>query len=158
VRWRREDQAARYMPFAPADREALAKRLAGTSSDLVDRSVTEYRWMVLCCGSVIGTVAALSPSWTMGYVEISYHLEQQFHRRGIGKRAVAELVRLLFTQPDLHHVFATVSHDNLASRALLESLGFRHEGTLREHLRINGKCVDQCIYGVLRQEWDVDGT
>jgi ribosomal-protein-alanine N-acetyltransferase len=155
--WRSEPQALRYMPLAPVTVESLAGRLAQTSADLGDRAASEYRWMVRADGVVVGTVAALRPSWAMGYVEIAYHLGERDHRRGIGTRALAALLDLLYAQPELNHVWATVSHDNVPSRRLLERLGFVHEGTLREHFVIGGVHVDQCVYGLLRREWGSRG-
>lgn len=156
AQWRSEPHAQRHMPMQPISASDLKKRLAETSSDLSNRSVTEYRWMIRIGTQPVGTVAVLRPSWSMGYAEISYHIGERFHRRGIGKRAVVLLIDRLFAVPEMHHLFATVSHDNVASRTLLEALGFRHEGTLREHFRIGSARVDQRVYGLLRREWSAN--
>ena len=42
---------------------------------------------------------------------------------------------------------------NERSRKLFESLGFKHEGTLRQNVWKNGGFYDDTIYGLLRDEW-----
>lgn len=151
--WRTDKGARTFMPLEASSPDELAKRITRSSPDLSDRSATEYRWMVESDDQVVGTVAALKPSWKMGCAEISYHIGVEFQRRGIGSKAVAQLIERLLSQPQLHHIFATVSHENCPSCRLLNRLGFVVEGVMREHFFINGKYVDQCLYGLLRDEW-----
>lgn len=154
VQWRGEAASQRFNPLLPLATEELASRLSGYySSDLRDRARTEYRWMVTLGDELIGTVAAMNPSWSMGHIEIGYMLAASHHRRGLGTRVVALLVDKLFRETELHRVFATVSVENVASLKLLERLGFIREGVLREHYLIQGRRVDEVLYGLLRHEW-----
>ena len=153
--WREEAASQRFNPLFRLTVEDLEKRLRSyCASDLTDRRRTEYRWMVEANDQVVGTVSAVNPSWSMGYVEIGYMLAEEHHGRGLGTRAVALLVEKLFGETKLHRVYATVSVENLASIRLLERLGFRREGVMREHYLIQGRRVDEVIYGLLRHEWE----
>ena len=58
-----------------------------------------------------------------------------------------------FDAHDLNRVQADVDTRNLASRGVLEKLGFLHEGTLREDCVVNGEVSDSWVYGLLRREW-----
>jgi len=64
-------------------------------------------------------------------VEESVYIHQDFHRRGIGK---AILVELLKRAKDLghHRVIAAISGDQEPSMALHESMGFTERGRLTE--------------------------
>jgi [ribosomal protein S5]-alanine N-acetyltransferase len=153
--WRGEEASQRFNPLFPLPVEELARRLATfCSGDLRNRQHTEYRWMVALGDEVIGTVSAMNPSWGMGYVEIGYMLGERYHGRGYGRRAVALLVEKLFSETRLHRVYATVSVENASSIRLLERLGFTREGVMREHYLIQGRRVDEVIYGLLRPEWE----
>jgi ribosomal-protein-alanine N-acetyltransferase len=110
--------------------------------------------MVQLGDEVIGTLSAMNPSWGMGYIEIGYMLAASHHGRGLGTRAVALLVAKLFRETELYRIFATISVENIASIKLLERLGFIREGVLREHYLIQGRRVDEAIYGLLRHEWE----
>ena len=153
--WRGEEASQRFNPLFPLTVDELARRLANYSgSDLSDRRRAEYRWMVEAGDGVVGTVSAMSPSWSMGYVEIGYMLGEQYHGRGYGTRAVSLLVEKLFRETDLHRVYATVSVENAPSIRLLERLDFAREGVMREHYLIQGRRVDEIIFGILRHEWE----
>jgi ribosomal-protein-alanine N-acetyltransferase len=154
-RWRSEAASQRFNPLFQLTVDELAHRLKNVcSSDLFERRRSEYRWMIECGTEIIGTVSAMNLSWSMGYVEIGYMLGEEHHGRGHGTRAVALLVEKLFGETRLHRVYATVSVENDASIRLLERLGFTREGVMREHYLIQGRRVDEVIYGLLRPEWE----
>lgn len=153
--WRAESASQRFNPLFPLTTEDLVRRLKDYyGSDLSDRRRSAYRWMVALGDEVIGTVSAMNPSWSMGYIEIGYMLAERHHGHGHGTRAVALLTDKLFRETDLHRVYATVSVENAASMRLLERLGFMREGMMREHYLIQGRRVDEVIFGVLRREWE----
>ncbi|HEX5709681.1 MAG TPA: GNAT family protein [Pyrinomonadaceae bacterium] len=153
-RWRNEPATQRFNPLYPLSVEALAERLAHhCAADLRDRSRYEFRWMVARGAEVIGTVSVSNVSWGMGYAEIGYMLAESHHGRGLGTRAVALLVDKLFGETDLERLYALVATENTPSRRLLERLGFRSEGVMREHYVIQGARVDEVVYGLLRREW-----
>jgi len=55
---------------------------------------------------------------------------------------------------NLHRLCLTVFSYNEAAIALYRQLGFRHEGTYREHLQRDGQRHDMHLYGILRREWE----
>lgn len=151
--WREEPVGLRHNPMVPSCIDDLAARLELSGSDLSDRTRAEYRWMVELDGELVGTVSLKAPVWHMGHAEISYMVGERHHGRGIGTRAVALLVDLVFEGTDLHRLFALVAAENHPSRRLLARLGFVEEGVLREHFRIGERLVDEVVYGLLRREW-----
>jgi ribosomal-protein-alanine N-acetyltransferase len=153
-RWREQPSSQRHNPLFPLTVGDLTRRLSTVcTSDLTDRTRYEYRWIVELGGEAIGTVATERPAWGMGYAEIGYMLSDTHHGRGYGTRAVALLVDKLFRETKLHRIFALISVENMPSRRLVERLGFINEGQMREHYRIQGRRVDEIIYGLLRHEW-----
>ena len=154
MRWREQASSQRFNPLLPLPVDYLSHRLATVcTSDLSDRRRTEYRWLIDFKGEPIGTVAVMNPSWSMGYAEIGYMLCESKQSRGFGTRAVALLVDKLFTETDLHRIYAMIAPDNTASIRLVERLGFMREGRMREHYLIQGRRVDEVVYGLLRREW-----
>jgi RimJ/RimL family protein N-acetyltransferase len=153
-RWRHQADARRFMPFAAATLADLEARVARCGSDPLDRTKAEYRWWVRVGDEIVGTVAVPQVWWAMETAEIAYHLDEAWIGRGVGTAAVRALVDLLFTRGGLRRLVATVSVDNARSIRLLERLGFVREGTMREAYRIEGRLVDQHVYGLLRREHD----
>jgi RimJ/RimL family protein N-acetyltransferase len=72
---------------------------------------------------------------------------------GYGTAASELIVDYAFTERNLHRVEARVIETNTASRRIWESLGFEHEGVLRESEFMDGEYRDMHLYGVLADEW-----
>jgi len=53
----------------------------------------------------------------------------------------------------LHRIEASVDDANARSQGLLRTLGFTHEGTLRQRFAWRGRFLDERHYGLLRDEW-----
>ncbi len=76
-------------------------------------------------------------------------------RKGYGTEAVELLVDHLFRSEDLPRIGASTDVDNTGSFRLLERLGFRREGELREALFHHGRYHTVYLYGVTRSEWEL---
>ena len=63
-----------------------------------------------------------------GWVEIGYGIADSAQRRGHATEAVFALVRHAFEQPDVHTVYAETSVGNLASRRVVQKVGFAWAG------------------------------
>lgn len=85
--------------------------------------------------------------------ELAYWIAPERHGQGYGSDAAARLVEYAFTDRNLRRLSACVGGFNDASIALLESLGFEHEGTQREAAWYQGEYYDMLCYGLLRSEW-----
>ncbi|RBI61490.1 N-acetyltransferase [halophilic archaeon] len=85
--------------------------------------------------------------------ELAYWIAPEHHGQGYGSDAAARLVEYAFTDRNLRRLGACVGGFNDASIALLESLGFEHEGTQREAAWYQGEYHDMLCYGLLRSEW-----
>lgn len=153
MRWRDEPKAQRFNPLDTVTLAELRMRLTGWDGRLTDRRREEYRWIVLLGEEPVGTAALMKPAWRMGYGEIGYLISEPYQGQGLGTRAVRLLVTHLFSETPLRRLQALVSVENVASQRLLERLGFALEGTLRQHFVIQGRPIDERVYGMLRSEW-----
>ena len=154
--WRRETSARRFLD--EQSRERLMARLRSTSSDLRDRQVSEYRWMIEFEDKLAGTVSLRNLSGTLGDGDLGYLVAERFQGRGLATRAMSLLIDKAFTERDLHRLSIRTARDNEGSSRLAVRLGFKHEGTLREHYLREHHRVDQLVYGLLRSEWDKTRT
>ncbi len=85
---------------------------------------------------------------------LGYELSPRFWGSGYMTEAVKEVVRYGFAELGLYRVQAWVFANNKESQRVLERLGFKYEGALREKVEWNGTRVDDNIYGLLRTEWN----
>lgn len=111
-------------------------------------------------GGVIGDVGVHFGGPGERQAEIGYSLHPDHWGRGYASEALRALIGHLFGDHRLHRVTAMTGADNRRSRALLERLGFRHEGSYREAYfdAALGRWVDDAGYAVLASEWSKRGT
>jgi RimJ/RimL family protein N-acetyltransferase len=81
--------------------------------------------------------------------EIGFVLSPDRWNRGFGTEVARLLVRLGLHGVGLHRVYAHVRPENAASIRVLEKVGMRLEGRLREHRLIRGVWRDSLVYAVL---------
>lgn len=75
-------------------------------------------------GLVVGHAGFHGPPDEHGTVEVGYAVDPEHRRRGHARAALGALLRRAAEEPDVRTVRATVSPDNVASRALVDSCGF----------------------------------
>jgi phosphinothricin acetyltransferase len=79
-----------------------------------------------------------------GVAEISVYVEREARGHGAGRLAVAQLLRAA-EQAGYWKLVSRVFPDNLPSRALFRSLGFREVGTYEKHAQLDGVWRDVII-------------
>ncbi|MEQ6898835.1 GNAT family N-acetyltransferase [Microbacterium sp. KR10-403] len=97
-------------------------------------------------------------SWNPDFrsASIGYALARAEWGKGFATEAAAALLDWAYAALDLNRVQAEADTRNIASRRVLEKLGFLLEGTLREDCVVDGVVSDSWIFGLLRRDRDVD--
>jgi RimJ/RimL family protein N-acetyltransferase len=72
---------------------------------------------------------------------------------GVGRRAEALTIAKAFGEFGAHRVYGRIPAFNQAAKRVVQSLGWRHEGTLRSHLSRDGELADCELWGVLPEEF-----
>lgn len=85
-------------------------------------------------GTVIGDCGWRGGPDVNGDVEIGYGLAAPSRGQGLGTEAIRGLTDWIQTQPGVRRVVAEVLEDNVASRRLLERLGFTYSHAVPPHL------------------------
>ncbi len=74
--------------------------------------------------------------------------------KGVGRRAEALTIAKAFDEFDAHRVYGRIPARNEVAKKTVAGLGWKHEGTLRAHLRREGAPADDCeVWGVLPDEF-----
>lgn len=79
--------------------------------------------------------------------EISYYIDEAFHRRGIAKKLINHAIDQA-TVLGLKNLFALMLDINIPSIKILENFGFQKWGHLPNVAEIHGKECGQFIYGI----------
>ncbi len=83
---------------------------------------------------------------------LGYWIGKPHVKKGYMKEALLVLIPSLFVDLRLNRIEAATLPENKPSRRLLESIGFKKEGLLRQYLKINGEWRDHIIYGLLSDD------
>ena len=149
-----DDEVTRYLPYASwqglDDARAWLARMqgivaSGTARQLVIEHVGERR--------VIGTALLFKYDPAPASVELGYVIGRRHWRQGYAREAMAALCGHAFGAMGLNRIEAHVDVLNAASGALLRSLGFAHEGRLRQCWVTRGRLCDADIHGCLATDW-----
>ena len=85
--------------------------------------------------------------------EMGYWLGKPYWGNGYCTEAAAAVLRFAFEELGLNRVYACHLTRNPASGRVMQKIGMRHEGRLRQHVKKWGQGEDLETYGVLREEY-----
>jgi ribosomal-protein-alanine N-acetyltransferase len=83
---------------------------------------------------------------------VGYWVDQAVAGRGVMPTALSLVVDHCFGPGRLHRIEANIRPENVASRRVVEKLGFREEGLHRRYLAIDGAYRDHIGYAVTHED------
>lgn len=84
---------------------------------------------------------------------LGYHIGAPFAREGYMREGLGLVLHYAFRQLHLHRLEANIQPENVASIALVETLGFHREGYSRRYLKIGGRWRDHERWAILAEDW-----
>jgi ribosomal-protein-serine acetyltransferase len=84
---------------------------------------------------------------------IGYWISKEYEGRGIVTKCCEAMIDYAFRELKLNRVEIRAINENLRSRAIPERLGFKHEGTFRQDVKLYDQFADSIVYGLLAEEW-----
>lgn len=135
---------------SPAEADALLRRIEEgyQSGDTLQLGVVRATDALL-----IGTCTLHQFNWPSRRAELGYALGRPFWGQGYMHEALLALLPYAFGTLDLNRLEADIDPRNSASAKVLERVGFRREGLLRERWIVGDEVSDTAFYGLLRREW-----
>ncbi len=116
---------------------------------------TRFQLAITLPGSrrVIGNVGIRKRRVDSIQAELGYELDPREWGSGYATEAATAMLGWAFGELHLHRVMAYCIANNHNSIRVLEKLGMRQEGHLRESEYFKGRYWDTLIYGMLEDEW-----
>jgi [ribosomal protein S5]-alanine N-acetyltransferase len=160
--WReiRVRNASWLRPWEPSNPETpLHRSSIGPYVSMVRTMRREARegqalpWVVTYGGAFAGQLTVGSITWGSSRSgTIGYWVDESYAGRGVIPTALAMAVDHCFRVVGLHRLEASIRPENVASRRVVEKLGFREEGVRVRQLHINGQWRDHISYAVTAEE------
>jgi [ribosomal protein S5]-alanine N-acetyltransferase len=101
---------------------------------------------------VIGNVGVRAEAPGGLIADLGFELDERYWGKGYAREAAAAILEFGFEYLDLHRVTAHCIAENTASARVLERIGMRPEGRLREAEYFKGRWWDVLLFGVLRAD------
>jgi RimJ/RimL family protein N-acetyltransferase len=148
-----DPEVMRYWSRAPMRERGEAEGLIGEILGSFERREL-LNWVIAGHDDgVIGTCTLFRFDPRHRRAEVGYALRSDHWGRGLASEAVSLAIDWALHALDLHRIEADIDPRNDASRKLLERLGFRSEGVLRERFFVGDLATDSEVFGVLASEW-----
>jgi RimJ/RimL family protein N-acetyltransferase len=102
---------------------------------------------------LIGTCGIRTQSASAREGDIGYELSPRHWGQGYATEAARAVLQFGFAELELHRIWSRCIADNVRSVRVLERLGMRLEGRLREKEYFKGRWWDTLLYAMLDHEW-----
>ena len=156
VAYRSSAEVARFQTWdAPYPREEGERFIQEIMQQHPDTAGEWFQFAVALrpAGQLVGDCAARPHADDPRQCEIGFTIAPAYQGHGYATEATRLLVGYLFGRRAKHRITASCDARNTASAAVLERLGMRREGHLRESTWAKGEWTDDLLYGLLHHEW-----
>lgn len=149
-----DPKAMRYWSSEPWENMDVAKKyLADINKGFEERTLFQWAITKQEDDRLIGTVTLLNWDQSNRHVEVGFMLNPTEWRKGFATEAVRGVLHFALRNMNIHRVEAELDPRNKASGRLLDGLGFRYEGLLRQRWFIYNEWCDSALYGLLHPEF-----
>jgi RimJ/RimL family protein N-acetyltransferase len=146
----------RYLNWEPRtldeSRASLERRLTMTAID-EERGALRLAVLLKDSEELIGDLSLWLRSREHRQGEIGFMFHPAHQGRGYATEAATAVLGIGFETFGLHRISGSCDARNMASARLMERLGMRLEGTLRETEYVKGAWCDELIYAMRADEW-----
>jgi RimJ/RimL family protein N-acetyltransferase len=118
------------------------------------RKKTDYEFSIFLksSGEIIGGMGLLHVDKTNRNAEVGYWLAKKYWGQGLAKEALQMVLSFGFRRLRLRKIYARVMQPNKRSCKLLESVGFKFEGRLKQQMKdrfSKNRWFDEMRFGLL---------
>jgi ribosomal-protein-alanine N-acetyltransferase len=139
----------KFMSFEPPQKEEETRGFFYESQkSFPEKSI---RWGIFLEGKFVGIIALEGierkmRAWITETAEIGYWLSPEFHNQGIMTEAGKAVLGFGFERLKLHKI--TINHisENIASQKVIEKMGFRYVGEMKDHFFRSKKWMSDKLY------------
>jgi RimJ/RimL family protein N-acetyltransferase len=149
---------SRYQAWGPNTPEDARAHISRACAAAGEEPRTAFTLAVTLTetGQVVGGGDLYIRSQRFRSGEIAYLIDPAYWGRGFATEVARLLLRFGFAALQLHRIAGTCDPRNVASARVLEKVGMRYEGRMRETLLIRDGWRDSALYSILEQEWAAD--
>jgi RimJ/RimL family protein N-acetyltransferase len=151
-----DPEVVRFADWGPSDLSTIRTNLHRRLNDQQywPRDSLEVAVEVLRDQCLIGILRITVLDHGNRTADFGYTFNRRFWNQGYATEATRALLKLAFSQLNLHRVWATCDVRNHASYRVMEKLGMRREGRFKKDIFQKGEWRDSYLYALLAEEWE----
>lgn len=154
-----DERVARYISIPRLrDRSEAFRFHAEIESFFRQRTLFQWGLARVDDGHLLGTCSLSDIDWEHQRAEVGFAVGRAHWGKGLMGEALPLLLRHAFEDLEFNRLEADVDPRNAASLHLLEKLGFRREGYLRQRYLQFGERQDSVLLGLLAEDWRTEET
>lgn len=153
--WDSDPEVTRFQSCDPSDEAGSKQYLAQSMKTAREhpRRIYELGIEVKQTGQLIGRVAVNLDRPEHADATAWFVIRRDHWGQGYVSEAVRRLFTFGFKDLGLHRIWADCDPRNTGSWRVMEKVGMRREGHLRENWWLKGEWCDSYVYAVLASEW-----
>ena len=117
-----------------------------------------FEWHIFAGDKLCGAIRLNKIELENHKASMGYYIGENCQGQGLASSAVHAVIGYCFDTLGLHRIELQCAAGNMASQKVAKRLGFRWEGMLRQAELLNGDYVDLFVYGLLREEFDLQAA
>ncbi len=144
-----------FGPNSEADtREYFSPLCESIQSNLSDNKMpNEHVFTIFENGIFIGQCALIPVMFTSGNYIIGYQIDDVHWGKSLGTKACKFLIDYAFNILNAQRLTGDCFADNIGSKRIMESCGFRQEGCQKKYYLKDGVYHDNLLYALFREEY-----
>lgn len=147
-----QDRVSRYQPWGPNTENDSQNFVSQAIEDAKDEPRVRFTFAIINEEIMIGVGECTIKSFANRVGEIGYIVHPDYWGKGIATAVAHRLIAFGFEVLKLHRIYATCDPRNIGSSRVLEKVGMKKEGRMREDLLIKDGWRDSLLYSILEQE------
>lgn len=152
--WASDDEVTKYLTWPTHSSVEMSRSyMEFCINGYNEKNVYQWGMELKNSHELIGNISVVKIIDEIDSVELGWVIGRKWWGNGYTAEAAERLLEFFFTEVSVNRICAGHDIDNHNSGRVMQKIGMKYEGTLRQSGKNNQGIVDMANYSVLRDEW-----
>lgn len=152
--WASDDEVTKYLTWPTHSSVEMSRSyMEFCINGYNEKNVYQWGMELKNSHELIGNISVVKIIDEIDSVELGWVIGRKWWGNGYTAEAAERLLEFFFTEVSVNRICAGHDIDNPNSGHVMQKIGMKYEGTLRQSGKNNQGIVDMANYSVLREEW-----
>lgn len=152
--WASDDEVTKYLTWPTHSSVEMSRGyMEFCINGYNEKNVYQWGMEMKNSHELIGNISVVKIIDEIDSVELGWVIGRKWWENGYTAEAAERLLEFFFTEVSVNRICAGHDIDNPNSGRVMQKIGMKYEGTLRQSGKNNQGIVDMANYSVLREEW-----